>query len=117
MKHHLLATKNEREFKLQLPPPRIDGVYQFEFQAGGKACGGIFDRYRQFSVYIGRRPDGRKTAVTVAPASPNSAIVTIVPKDSQGKPLGPGHASTIKPELKNGTVYGVVDRGDGAYCF
>jgi len=44
---------NEREYILQLPPPRIDGVYRAEVTATGQACGGIFERYWSGSIYIG----------------------------------------------------------------
>jgi hypothetical protein len=50
-----LAHFNEREYLLALPPPKIDGVYHFEVEATGKACGGIFERYWSTSIYIGRR--------------------------------------------------------------
>ena len=36
---------NEREYILELPPPRVDGVYHAEVTATGQACGGIFERY------------------------------------------------------------------------
>ncbi|MGB8128207.1 MAG: choice-of-anchor D domain-containing protein [Candidatus Angelobacter sp.] len=44
---------NEREYILELPPPRVDGVYHAELTATGQACGGIFERYWSGSVYIG----------------------------------------------------------------
>ncbi len=44
---------NEREYVLQLPPPKVDGVYHAEVTASGQACGGVFQRYWSGSVYIG----------------------------------------------------------------
>jgi len=49
------AQFNEREYVLELPPPKIDGVYRVEVNAMGKACGGVFQRYWSGSVYVGRQ--------------------------------------------------------------
>jgi len=49
------ARFNEREYLLELPPAKIDGVYHAEVNATGKACGGVFQRYWSSSVYVGRR--------------------------------------------------------------
>jgi hypothetical protein len=105
-------------FGVNLPPVKVDGVYQFEFQAGGKACGGVFDRYTAVSIYIGRKPDRLTSEVSVSPGlNPNTAVVTVVPRDRSGRPLGPGLASLIRPSLKDGTVHRVTDQGNGAYSF
>ena len=50
----------EREYALQIPVPRVDGVYHAEVTATGQACGGAFERYWSGSIYVGpkqkRRP-------------------------------------------------------------
>jgi len=40
-------------FFLKLPAPGVDGFYQFEFRARGQVCGGDFQRYTAYSLYIG----------------------------------------------------------------
>ncbi|MDB5483447.1 MAG: choice-of-anchor domain [Caulobacteraceae bacterium] len=55
---HYEAKFNEREFLLELPAPRVDGVYHFAVTATGEACGGVFERYWSSSNYIG--PKGRQ---------------------------------------------------------
>jgi hypothetical protein len=45
-----------REYILQLPAPRVDGVYQAEVTAIGQGCGGTFERYWSGSIYVGPRP-------------------------------------------------------------
>ncbi|HXM17886.1 MAG TPA: choice-of-anchor D domain-containing protein [Candidatus Tumulicola sp.] len=116
-KYRMKPGKESRPFTLTLPAPRLDGVYQFEFQAKGQACGGAFDRYREFSLYIGRKAHDRRTGLTVESSGPTSAVVTVTPRDSRGEPLGPGLASLLRPGLKGGTVFPVVDRRDGSYAF
>ncbi len=105
-------------FGVKLPPVKVDGVYQFEFQADGHACGGMFDRYATVSMYIGRRPNRRATEVSVLPGlSPNTAVVTVFPRNSRRQPLGPGLASLIQVSIKGGTAYRVTDLWNGAYSF
>jgi hypothetical protein len=41
-----------REYLLELPPPRIDGVYHAEVTATGNACGGAFERFWSTSFYV-----------------------------------------------------------------
>jgi len=50
-----VAKFNEREYLLELPPPKLDGVYRAEINATGQACGGVFQRYWSGSVYVGPR--------------------------------------------------------------
>jgi len=47
---------SEREYLLQLPAPRIDGVYHAEVTATGQGCGGAFERYWSGSIYVGPKP-------------------------------------------------------------
>jgi hypothetical protein len=113
--HALERNDKQRGFTLTLPPPRFDGVYGFEFEAKGKACGGIFDRYQTFSVYIGKRADSKTTTFAVRALSPNAALVTVTPHDAAGAPLGPGLGAAISAELANGVVYPAIDLHDGSY--
>jgi hypothetical protein len=55
------AKFNEREYLLQMPAPKVDGVYHAEVNATGQACGGVFQRYWSSSFYVGlrRKPTGR----------------------------------------------------------
>jgi hypothetical protein len=68
---------NEREYLLEVPPPRIDGVYTAEISATGQACGGAFERYWSGSVYVGPKPKGRpclcdETQIFSLPAATNT---------------------------------------------
>jgi hypothetical protein len=107
-------------YYIVLPAPKVDGVYQFEFEAGGKACDGKFERYSSNSVYIGPRPDKRKTTITVyMDPFQSRAVVTVILKDANGKLLGPGQSLLIRPEIneQQGSVFGFSDHGDGKYTF
>jgi Abnormal spindle-like microcephaly-assoc'd, ASPM-SPD-2-Hydin/von Willebrand factor type A domain len=117
-KYTLEFQKRLEGFGIKLAPVKVDGVYQFEFQADGKACGGVFDRYSAISMYIGRKPDRHASEVSVLPGlNPNTAVVTVVPRDRSGQPLGPGLASLIQTSIKVGTAHRVTDHGNGAYSF
>lgn len=61
---------SEREYVLQLPPPRIDGVYRAEVTATGQGCGGSFERYWSGSIYIGPKQKPR-TCCYPCPTGPN----------------------------------------------
>jgi len=113
---HALSIRNDQGvYSLELPPPEVDGVYDFEFQAKGNACGGAFDRYRAFSVYIGKRPSDQATTVDVKHASHTAAIVHLSPRDESGTLLGPGLSGLIKATLEDGVVHPVIDLRDGSY--
>jgi hypothetical protein len=68
---HHEAKFNEREFVLQLPPPKLDGVYHAEVTATGRACGGVFQRYWSASFYVGPR---RKDSVVGAGFTPLTGL-------------------------------------------
>jgi von Willebrand factor type A domain/HYDIN/CFA65/VesB-like, Ig-like domain/Cep192 domain 4 len=107
---------NEREFSLKIPPPRVDGVYTFEFQARGRACGGIFDRYRTFSVYIGLKPSRKGTTVGTSAQGPLGAVVTVTPRTSAGVAVGPGRTDLLKIKMRGGMIGPFVDLGNGSYA-
>ncbi len=109
-------SERRRAFVAQLSPPRVDGVYQFEVQATGKACGGTFDRYSTQSLFFGAKPNRGRTSVSVT-QTPSGAIVTITPRDAKGKPLGAGLGFLIHPEVQRAVASGVIDHGDGTYSF
>jgi hypothetical protein len=117
--HKLKFAEKTRAHLLNLAAPKIDGVYQFEIIASGQSCGGTFERYAAFSVYIGYKPDPKRTVITVYPAEQASiAVVEITPKNSAGKLLGVGQAFIIKPELRGkGTIFGLSDHFNGTYSF
>jgi hypothetical protein len=53
--HDVPFDEGVQAFVLNLPPPIVDGVYRFEFNARGEApCGGQFQRYQSFSFYISK---------------------------------------------------------------
>lgn len=67
----------EREYVLELPPPRIDGVFHVEVTATGQGCGGTFGRYWSGSIYIGPKPKRTcNCADQVLPSPPNITVST-----------------------------------------
>jgi len=107
--------KRRKGYTTQLPVPEVDGVYTFEVEARGKQCSGTFERYETFSLYIGRRPHGRQSKVSIQSVRGNLANIVIDLRDLSGEPLGPGNAGFFVASLKGGTVWPVVDQGDGTY--
>jgi hypothetical protein len=95
------------------PPAR----YQVEIEVTGQACGGVFQRYYQFTESV-PPPVGSGTTVTVTPGGSSGAVVvTVVPKTTQREALGFGHSAGIVPTVSGGTTSPVVDRLDGSYIF
>ena len=117
-RYEMKFQKELRGFAAKLPPVQLDGVYQFEFHGTGQACGGDFERYSSISVYIGSKADRKSTDVQVTPGiSPNTATVTVTPRNKAGQPLGPGLGSLIRIDIQRGTAQQAVDLGNGAYSF
>lgn len=114
-RYHLAFDKRRHGYTAQLPLPQVDGVYTFEVQARGKACSGEFERYETFSVYIGRKADGRQSKITINRFNANVVNVMLDLRDAEGHPLGPGQAGQIQATLKGGTVWPPIDRHDGTY--
>jgi hypothetical protein len=110
-----LPLKGEGLYTIDLPPPHLDGVYQFTFQAIGQACNGTFERYTSFSRYIGRKAATQNTTITVTPVGAGGVIVKLIPHDSQNLPLGPGREASIQATVDGGKVLGVLDNLDGSY--
>lgn len=104
-------------YVLELPPPKLDGVYDFVIQATGKACGGTFERYKAFSLYIGGRPHGPQTRITVDRTGSHSASVTVTPRDVQGHSLGPGQTALLQPAMRGAKISPIRDNLDGSYTF
>jgi hypothetical protein len=112
-----LRPEKQRLYAATLPPPKVDGVYHFEVRATGQACGGTFERYESFSLYIGRQAERRRTTIQLGRANvPNAASIVVVPRDRGGVPLGPSYGSRIRAEMSEGTVWPVIDRLDGSYA-
>ena len=112
---HTLKPEGKGLFVLELAPPLVEGAYQFELEAVGQACGGTFQRYTTFTHWVGRKADRGKTKATVASAGVNAAVITVVPRDSRGRTLGPGLGRAIGGAVPRGQVVGVVDNLDGSY--
>jgi hypothetical protein len=112
---YLLKMNREGSFAIQLPPPRIDGVYEFTLTAVGQACGGAFERYSSFWAYVGREADPRRTQVKIACVGPAAALLTVVPRDAEGILLGSGLA-TIVTAIPNGAPrLSAEDNLNGSY--
>jgi hypothetical protein len=109
--HH----SREGFYEARLPAPKIDGVYGIEIHAGGKACGGNFERYASFARYVGRREDPRKTRIQVKRLGPVGALVTVTPKDARGVDLGAGRQGSISAKIEGGRVLQVRDLLNGSY--
>jgi hypothetical protein len=102
----------------RLPAPRVDGIYQIEITASGRACNGRFDRYASQSVYVAPTARGSNTGVTVTPTSTGGVVVVVVPVGTENRPLGPGFSALVSVTVKpGGTVGPVVDLGDGRYAY
>ena len=114
--HKLIPHPERRGFLLELPPPKVDGVYEFEFTARGEACGGEFERFQTFSLYISNPIIIFETTVEVQRTGPSSAVLKITPRDATGASLGPGLAGQIKTETDRGTLHPVLDLHDGSYA-
>lgn len=48
-----MVGSEQGQYVIELPPPQLDGVYDFAIKATGEACGGTFERFTGFSLYIG----------------------------------------------------------------
>lgn len=95
--------------------PAVDGVYHVEVHATGQACGGRFERFEAYDVYIGPRVDKRRTRITAAFVEPNRADVILTPRDQAGKELGPGHAHEIRVTGVRATALSIQDLRNGDY--
>ena len=104
-------------YMLELPPPKLDGVYDFVIQATGKACGGTFERYKAFSLYVGGKPNGTQTKITADRTGTHTANVTVTPRDARGKPLGPGRGALLQPAMRGARISPIRDNFDGSYTF
>jgi hypothetical protein len=102
-------------FRLELPAPLVEGVYQFEIEVTGKACGGTFQRYSALAFAVTRPMHGDSTTVDVTKLAPQVAVVSVTPRDVDGKPLGAGLGQTISGTVRGGEVTGVIDNLDGSY--
>jgi hypothetical protein len=121
---HTVKVK-EAEFDFLLSPPLVEGVYEFELEVEGEACGGTFERYVSFSYYVRGIASPSTTTVTVNAGPPTRTIglgavggfgsVTITPKTEEGVDLGPGLGSRIQASVSGGEVLSIVDNLDGSY--
>jgi hypothetical protein len=121
---HTVKVK-EAEFDFLLSPPLVEGVYEFELEVEGEACGGTFERYASFSYYVRGIASPSTTTVTVNAGPPSRTIglgavggfgsVTITPKTEGGVELGPGLSSRIQASVSGGEVLSIVDNLDGSY--
>jgi hypothetical protein len=113
---HQLKRLREGLYGTKLEPPKIDGVYRFEFHAKGRACGGTFERYAELSLFIGKRADPKRSQIETREESGGILSVRLTPKDAAGEALGPGYASLISAKPRGvSSVSRVVDYGDGSY--
>jgi Cep192 domain 4/HYDIN/CFA65/VesB-like, Ig-like domain/von Willebrand factor type A domain len=121
---HTINVK-EAEFDFLLSPPLVEGVYEFELEVEGEACGGTFERYASFSYYVRGIASSSTTTVTVNAGPPTRTMglgavggfgsVTITPKTEGGVELGPGLGSRIQASVSGGEVLSIVDNLDGSY--
>jgi hypothetical protein len=102
-------------YRLELPPPLVPGIYQFEIEVTGQACGGTFQRYASVSYYVNPVASPGTTGITVTAGPATTATVTVTPMTGAGQPLGPGLAPAIGGTVRGGRVESVVDRLDGSY--
>lgn len=114
---HILKPQGKEGYALELPPPLIDGVYQFTVDAIGDACGGTFQRYSSQSLYIGRKVDPNHTTVEVKLVGERRASVTVIPRDMSGTPIGPVAVSALGASVHGGTIISAKDNRDGSFTF
>jgi von Willebrand factor type A domain len=108
-------------FSFALPPPLTPGVYDYELEIVGHACGGTFQRYASGSIAIENPVSPGQVGITVSPTgtvgTSTIGTVTITPVTVTGANLGPGYGATISGSVARGTVNAVVDNLDGTYTF
>ncbi len=98
----------------RLPAPLVPGVYSYEIEVTGNACGGTFQRYASGSVYVGNPVSKPNTPVVVV-VTGTTATVTVTPTGSTGVKLGPGLGTTTSANVARGRVLGIIDNLDGSY--
>lgn len=103
-------------YTLRLAPPLVEGVYQFEIEVSGYACGGRFQRYSSQAFAVARKLDPASTTITITAPTTTVAVATITPMDAQGVRLGPGLAPTIAADVRGGRVTAIIDNLDGTYA-
>jgi hypothetical protein len=102
-------------YRLDIPPPHVPGVYQFEIEVTGQACGGTFQRYSNVSIFVGAVATPATTGVTIGMGPGNTATIRIRPTTGIGQALGPGLVPAISASIAGGTIGGVTDNLDGSY--
>jgi hypothetical protein len=102
-------------YRLELPPPLVPGIYQFEVEVTGQACGGTFQRYASVSYYVAPVASQGTTGITITPGTGTTATVTVTPRTEAKQPLGPGLAQAIGGAVSGGRIESVVDQLDGSY--
>ncbi|GAB2912355.1 choice-of-anchor D domain-containing protein [Streptomyces mayteni] len=115
-RRYRLTPGHQGVFSLDIPAPEVDGVYSFEFQARGTACGGTFQRYQSMSLYISGKPHAGTTTVDISHEKPGTAILRVTPRDASGNPLGPGISHLIDATADHGAVHPLMDLHDGSYA-
>jgi hypothetical protein len=114
---HVLKPQGQEGYLLELPPPLIDGVYQFTIDAIGPACGGTFQRYSSQSRYVGGKVDPKRTTVKVSLGAGRQASVTVIPRGSSGAPIGSVAVSALGASVRGGSVITANDNRDGSFTF
>ena len=114
---YILKPQGEQGYTLELPPPLIDGVYQFTINAIGPACGGTFQRHSSQSRYIGSKVDPKRSTVDVTPVAQGQASITVIPRDGNGTPSNPVAISALGASVRGGSVLSAKDNRDGSFTF
>ena len=100
--------------------PLKDGIYTYRVKVEGRtASGARYTRVRSVSKYVGAKVDAKISTVVlkqVKPQEPKVMKLTFTPKDLHGNLVGPGHATSIKVDVKKGALKGSLeDLLDGSY--
>jgi hypothetical protein len=101
-------------YTLRVPSPLVPGVYSYEIEVTGQACGGTFQRYASGSVYVDNPVSTPDTPIVVVVTGTTTAV-TITPTGPTGVTLGPGLGPTTTAALSRGRVLGIIDNLDGSY--
>ena len=100
--------------------PLKDGISTYRVKVEGRtASGARYTRVRTVSKYIGAKVDAKISTVVLKPVKPQQPKVmqlTFTPKDLHGNLVGPGHATSIKVDVKKGALKGSLeDLLNGSY--